>query len=248
MLSCSRDLSHAPTRRSKCTSSGPGSRPTSSRAARARWYAVQRVGLATTPVEGDDEQRHRRSRSGSSATSDSSTGIHSMVVTTCELEFRQLLSGAAVEFFEPRRFTATRRPIAQLRKRRPSPEVDGGRRARPRQRPSRGSERAGGLLAPSARSDERRYRRLMPGGHIRPVGFRSTSRRGASAGAAPHSGGPCCSRAVAAHPTARRRADRCSTPRLGHAASAVNTTRSLRPVSATSPVGPLTCSGPRTAR
>ena len=52
------------------------------------------------------------------------------MVTTCELEFRQLLSDGAVELFEPRRFTATRRPITQLGKRRPSPQVDRSRQIR----------------------------------------------------------------------------------------------------------------------
>jgi hypothetical protein len=47
-----------------------------------------------------------------------------MMVTTRELEFRQLLSDAAVELLEPRGFTATRRPLAQLGKRGPSPQVD----------------------------------------------------------------------------------------------------------------------------
>ena len=67
---------------------------------------------------------HRRSRSGSSDDQRFEHRDPLMVVTTCELEFGQLLSDAAVELFEPRRFTATRRPFAQLRKRRPSPEVD----------------------------------------------------------------------------------------------------------------------------
>ena len=47
-----------------------------------------------------------------------------MVVTTRDLKLRQLLSDATVELFESCRFTATRRPIAQLRKRRPSPQVN----------------------------------------------------------------------------------------------------------------------------
>ena len=152
-----------------------------------------------------------------------------MVVAKCELEFRLLLSDAAVELFEPRRFTATRRPLAQLRKRRPPPQVDRGRELR------RSSQQVAvlsvprGLLAPSARTDERRYRRLMPAGHIRLVGSRSTIHPGAFAGAAPRSGAPCCSTAAAAHPTVRRRADQLLNASFGHAASAVNTTRSFRP-------------------
>ena len=46
-----------------------------------------------------------------------------MVVATRELEFRQLLSDAAVELFEPRRFAAARRPVAQFGKGRPPPEI-----------------------------------------------------------------------------------------------------------------------------
>ena len=89
----------------------------------SRWYC-ERIGLSTTPVQGHYEQRPPSFAERFLRDQRFEHRDPLMMVTTRELELGQLLSDAAVELFGPRRFTATRLPVAQLRKRRPSPEVD----------------------------------------------------------------------------------------------------------------------------